>query len=72
MYAPIAYIHEVMNMLYFLSSSGRLKHGRHFTFKNYDGDSAITFVSSQVEGIFVDELHPFKARGPWLQVSVIK
>lgn len=53
-----------------LTVNGRLKHGRHFTFKNYDGDSAITFVSSQVEGIFVDELHPFKARGPWLQVLI--
>ncbi|XP_072026713.1 suppressor of fused homolog [Amphiura filiformis] len=53
-----------------LAVNGRLKHGRHFTFKNYDADSAITFVSSQVEGIFVDETHPFKAKGPWLQVLI--
>lgn len=47
---------------------GRLKHGRHFTFKSFAGDVAITFVCAGVQGTFADERHPYAAHGPWLQV----
>ena len=49
---------------------GRLKHGRHFTFKSLSGDSAITFVGEGVEGALVGEDRPLSALGPWLQVWV--
>uniref|UniRef100_A0A672GNJ2 Suppressor of fused homolog n=1 Tax=Salarias fasciatus TaxID=181472 RepID=A0A672GNJ2_SALFA len=47
---------------------GRLLHGRHFTYKSIHGDTAITFVSTGVEGAFATEEHPYAAHGPWLQV----
>lgn len=47
---------------------GRLLHGRHFTYKSITGDTAITFVSTGVEGAFATEEHPYAAHGPWLQV----
>lgn len=43
-------------------------HGRHFTYKSINGDTAITFVSTGVEGAFATEEHPYAAHGPWLQV----
>ncbi|XP_013390520.1 suppressor of fused homolog isoform X2 [Lingula anatina] len=51
-----------------LALRGRLKHGRHFTFKSALNDVAITLVSSSVLGAIVDEEHPYGAHGPWLQV----
>lgn len=48
---------------------GRLLHGRHFTYKSINGDTAITFVSTGVEGAFATEEHPYAAHGPWLQVN---
>ena len=48
---------------------GRLLHGRHFTYKSINGDTAITFVSTGVEGAFATEEHPYAAHGPWLQVD---
>ncbi|XP_054714387.1 suppressor of fused homolog [Uloborus diversus] len=51
-----------------LALRGRLKHGRHFTFKSVVGDVAITLVPTSVSGAFVDLEHPFAAHGPWLQV----
>ncbi|KAG8135691.1 hypothetical protein E2320_008697, partial [Naja naja] len=45
---------------------GRLLHGRHFTYKSITGDTAITFVSTGVEGAFATEEHPYAAHGPWL------
>lgn len=48
---------------------GRLLHGRHFTYKSINGDTAITFVSTGVEGAFATEEHPYAAHGPWLQVT---
>ena len=49
---------------------GRLWHGRHFTYKSFAGDLAITLVCPGVQGTFADHDHPFAARGPWLQVFV--
>ncbi|GIY70853.1 suppressor of fused homolog [Caerostris extrusa] len=51
-----------------LALRGRLKHGRHFTFKSVIGDVAITLVPVSVSGAFVDAEHPFAAHGPWLQL----
>ncbi|KAK2175561.1 hypothetical protein NP493_726g01043 [Ridgeia piscesae] len=51
-----------------LALRGRLKHGRHFTFKSVLDDSAITLVSSNVIGSIVNEQHPYAAHGSWLQV----
>jgi len=49
---------------------GRLKHGRHFTFKSAAGDVAITLVTPSVEGSFADNKHPYATHGPWLHVLV--
>lgn len=56
------------NVLCFIICRGRLLHGRHFTYKSINGDTAITFVSTGVEGAFATEEHPYAAHGPWLQV----
>jgi len=53
-----------------LAFRGRLKHGRHFTFKGIMNDIAITLVSSSVVGSITDEEHPFAAHGTWLQVLI--
>lgn len=49
---------------------GRVKHGRHFTFKSVLGDTAITLVAPTVTGTLVDSEHPYVAHGPWLQVLI--
>lgn len=56
--------------IHFIFYSGRLLHGRHFTYKSINGDTAITFVSTGVEGAFATEEHPYAAHGPWLQVYI--
>jgi suppressor of fused-like protein len=65
-------VHLVFNLeaakLIILALKGRLKHGRHFTFKSFSGDVAITFVSSGIEGAFADKEHPLASQGPWLHV----
>lgn len=33
-------------------------------------DTAVTLVSTSVNGSIADENHPFAAHGPWLQVGV--
>ncbi|KAH9524830.1 hypothetical protein Btru_027983 [Bulinus truncatus] len=53
-----------------LALRGRLKHGRHFTFKGIMNDIAITLVSSSVVGSITDDEHPFAAHGTWLQVLI--
>jgi len=52
-----------------LVDSGRLKHGRHFTFKSTQNDVAVTLVSSSVVGTIVTEETPYAAHGSWLQVT---
>jgi len=54
-----------------LALRGRLKHGRHFTFKNAVSDSAITLVASSVSGSIANEQTPYAAHGSWLQVLLI-
>ncbi|KAG0716764.1 Suppressor of fused [Chionoecetes opilio] len=51
-------------------ASGRLKHGRHFTFKSVVDVSAVTLVAPSVAGAFVDAASPYAVRGPWLQLLV--
>ncbi|XP_025095733.1 suppressor of fused homolog [Pomacea canaliculata] len=53
-----------------LALRGRLKHGRHFTFKSVLNDVAVTLVSPSVVGSIADEEHPFAAHGTWLQVLI--
>ena len=43
-------------------------HGRHFTFKDANGDAAITMVTEGIDGSYADEEHPFAAKGPWLHI----
>lgn len=63
--------HSWWFMFFLFSCRGRLLHGRHFTYKSINGDTAITFVSTGVEGAFATEEHPYAAHGPWLQVTDI-
>ncbi|XP_047499810.1 suppressor of fused homolog isoform X2 [Penaeus chinensis] len=53
-----------------LALRGRLKHGRHFTFKSVVDVSAVTLVPPSVAGAFVDASCPYASRGPWLQVFI--
>nr|CAI5841390.1 unnamed protein product [Callosobruchus analis] len=67
-------VHLIFNLeagsLLPLAIRGRVKHGRHFTFKSVLGDAAITLVAHTVTGTLVDSEHPFVAQGPWLQVLI--
>ncbi|XP_060525731.1 suppressor of fused homolog isoform X2 [Cylas formicarius] len=53
-----------------LAIRGRVKHGRHFTFKSVLGETAITLVANSVTGTLVTGDHPFVAQGSWLQVLI--
>ena len=67
-------LHITMNLesgaLLPLALRGRLKHGRHFTFKSIVGNSAVTLVPPSVSGAFVDSSNPYATHGPWLQVYI--
>lgn len=54
----------------FILNRGRLKHDRHFTFKNIQGDLAITFVTPSVYGSVVTREQRYATHGPWLQVLI--
>lgn len=47
---------------------GRVRHGRHFTYKSYTEDLAVTLVGRGVEGAFACDSRPLAAHGHWLQV----
>uniref|UniRef100_A0A8C4X190 Suppressor of fused homolog n=1 Tax=Eptatretus burgeri TaxID=7764 RepID=A0A8C4X190_EPTBU len=53
-----------------LALRGRLLHGRHFTFKSVSGPTAITLVSTGVEGALASESQPYATHGAWLQVML--
>ncbi|XP_065226714.1 suppressor of fused homolog [Planococcus citri] len=55
-----------------LVASGRLKHGRHFTFKSTSNEIAVTFVAPDVTGSskFVNSNQPFALYGSWLQIYI--
>lgn len=54
-----------------LAIKDRIRHGRHFTFKN--DNLALTFVSESVtgDGVVVSKATPFALFGFWIQVGVI-
>lgn len=54
-----------------LAIKDRIRHGRHFTFKN--DNLALTFVSESVtgDGVAVSKATPFALFGFWIQVRVI-
>lgn len=54
-----------------LAIKDRIRHGRHFTFKNEN--LALTFVSESVtgDGVAVSKATPFALFGFWIQVRVI-
>ncbi len=62
-------VHE-LKVVFLSVCRGRLRHGRHFTYKSVLNDVAITLVSTSVLGSIADEQHPFAAHGPWLQVRI--
>ncbi|XP_064465785.1 suppressor of fused homolog [Ornithodoros turicata] len=55
-------------LLFPLVLRGRLKHGRHFTFKSSVDCAAVTFVVPSVIGAFASSEHPYAVQGSWLQV----
>ncbi|KAF5295325.1 hypothetical protein FQA39_LY13190 [Lamprigera yunnana] len=67
-------LHLVFNLeagsLLPLAIRGRVKHGRHFTFKSILGEIAITLVANSVTGTLVDNEFPYVAHGSWLQVLI--
>lgn len=67
-------LHLVFNLeagsLLPLAIRGRVKHGRHFTFKSVLGEIAITLVANSVTGTLVDNEYPYVAQGSWLQVLI--
>lgn len=67
-------VHLVFNLeagsLLPLAIRGRVKHGRHFTFKSVLGETAITLVAHSVTGTLVENEHPFVTQGSWLQVLI--
>ncbi|CAG9859286.1 unnamed protein product [Phyllotreta striolata] len=67
-------VHLVFNLeagsLLPLAIRGRVRHGRHFTFKSVLGETAITLVAHSVTGTLVESEHPFVAQGSWLQVLI--
>ncbi|KAF5301003.1 hypothetical protein FQR65_LT08986 [Abscondita terminalis] len=67
-------LHLVFNLeagsLLPLAIRGRVKHGRHFTFKSVLGEIAITLVANSVTGTLVDNEFPYVAQGSWLQVLI--
>uniref|UniRef100_A0A6B0V799 Suppressor of fused n=1 Tax=Ixodes ricinus TaxID=34613 RepID=A0A6B0V799_IXORI len=55
-------------LLFPLALRGRLKHGRHFTFKSSVDCAAVTFVVPTVIGAFANAEQPYAVQGSWLQV----
>ncbi|XP_018332053.1 suppressor of fused homolog [Agrilus planipennis] len=53
-----------------LAIRGRVKHGRHFTFKSILTDTVITLVANSVTGTLVNSENPYVVQGPWLQVLI--
>ncbi|XP_008201227.1 suppressor of fused homolog [Tribolium castaneum] len=67
-------VHLVFNLeagsLLPLAIRGRVRHGRHFTFKSVLGETAITLVAGTVTGTLVNSEHPYVAQGSWLQILI--
>lgn len=52
----------------YLCLNDRIRHGRHFTFKNLD--TAVTFVAESVTGSYCTQSTPFVLMGYWLQILI--
>lgn len=52
----------------YLALKDRIRHGKHFTFKNIN--TAITFVAESVDGTFCTQNNPFVVLGYWLQILI--
>ncbi|XP_072398428.1 suppressor of fused homolog [Diabrotica undecimpunctata] len=67
-------VHLVFNLeagsLLPLAIRGRVKHGRHFTFKSILGETAVTLVADSVTGTLVDSENHYVSQGSWLQVLI--
>lgn len=67
-------VHLIFNLeagsLLPLAIRGRVKHGRHFTFKSVLGETAITLVAHSVTGTLVHPDYPYVSQGAWLQVLI--
>lgn len=59
-----------MHDFFIIIFRGRIKHGRHFTFKALTGNATITFVASSVSGSLVSDEKPYVAEASWLQILV--
>ena len=56
-------------MIYFIYfNRGRVRHGRHFTFKDSNTNTAVTLVAPEVRGSYVSTEFPFRSRGYWLHI----
>ncbi|ENN73737.1 hypothetical protein YQE_09669, partial [Dendroctonus ponderosae] len=53
-----------------VSGRGRVKHGRHFTFKSALEETAVTLVAHSVTGTLVNPESPYVSQGSWLQVLI--
>eukprot|EP00731_Ephydatia_muelleri_P009014 Em0004g1352a len=71
---PLEYVHIKLNLeaanVLPLAIQGRLRHGRHFTYKSLGGDVAITLVCAGVQGALVTDSQPIAAHGPWVQIFI--
>lgn len=67
-------VHLIFNLeagsLLPLAIRGRVKHGRHFTFKSVLGETAVTLVAHSVTGTLVHPDYPYVSQGSWLQVLI--
>ncbi|XP_050297866.1 suppressor of fused homolog [Anthonomus grandis grandis] len=67
-------VHLIFNLeagsLLPLAIRGRVKHGRHFTFKSVLGETGVTLVACSVTGTLVSLDYPYVAQGSWLQVLI--
>jgi len=65
-------IHIALNLeaglLIPLALKGRVRHGRHFTFKSGSDDFCITFVTSSINGAYATSERPFASHGNWLHI----
>jgi len=65
-------IHIALNLeaglLIPLALKGRVRHGRHFTFKSGSDDFCITIVTSSINGAYATSEHPFASHGNWLHI----
>lgn len=58
----------VLFVMLFFVCRGRLKHGRHFTFKSSVDCTAVTLVVPSVIGAFANAEQPYAVQGSWLQI----